>query len=250
MRPFILKIFILTLLLFTALAPIAAGAEIRLFVTASMTDAAKELIATYRQQFEAVDFLPNFAASGLLAKQIAQGAPADIYISANPGWMNYLVEEGVIGTDRVQIFAYNSLVFVGKKGVTLNALADLTRLERIALGSPKSVPAGQYAEQALQAAGLYAKLQGKLVLAKDVRQALIYADRGETDGAFVYKTDARLAQNAVILLEVPQELYSEVTYPVGLTSEGAKNPAALKFFTFLKSAAATKILRKYGFVVR
>jgi molybdate transport system substrate-binding protein len=232
------------------LASSSLAAEVRLSVAASLTDATKELIATYQQQVEKISILPNFASSGALAKQIAQGAPADIFISANPKWMKFLVEEGLIAADQVRTFTYNSLVFVGKKGLAITSLADLTGLQRIAIGSPKSVPAGQYAEKALQSSGVYDQLQAKLVLAQDVRQALVYADRGEVDGAFVYKTDALLAKQAVILLSVPQNLYPEVTYPIGLTNSGLSNPAALKFLGFLKSEPATQILRRYGFVVK
>lgn len=228
----------------------AAATEVRLSVAASMTDAFKELVAKYEQKVPQVLLQANFASSGALAKQIAQGAPADIYVSANPKWMNYLVQKQFIPADQVSTFAHNSLVFVGSKDKSVQKLEDIARLERIAIGSPMSVPAGQYAEQALRAAGLYEKLQNKLILAKDVRQALMYADRSETDGAFVYKTDALLARNAVILLEVPQSLYKEVTYPIAPTREGLANPQALAFLDFLKSERAGAILKKYGFVVR
>jgi molybdate transport system substrate-binding protein len=164
--------------------------------------------------------------------------------------MQYLVEQGRIAPGQTTTLAYNTLVFVGRPGLQVAHLGDLTRLQRIALGSTKSVPAGQYAEQALQAAGLTEQLTGKLVLAQDVRQALVYADRGETDGAFVYKSDALLATEAKILFEVPQTLYDQVTYPLGLTQQGAGNLEAVGFFDFLQTAAARAVLLKYGFVVK
>lgn len=228
----------------------ALAAEVHLSVAASMTDATKALIAAYQKSAPEVTFLPNFGASGSLAKQIAQGAPADLFISANPKWMDYLVKTGSVAADQVYTFAFNSLVLVGRKGLQVATMADLAKLGRIAIGSPKSVPAGQYAEQALKKAGLYERLAPKLVLAKDVRQALVYADRGEVDGAFVYKTDALLAQQAVILLQVPARLYDRVEYPVALTGAGVANPAAAAFATFLKSPAATRILEKFGFLVQ
>lgn len=238
------------LLLSLFLTTSASAAEVRLSVAASMTDAIKDLIDTYQERVEGVSFLPNFGSSGALAKQIVQGAPADIFISANPKWMTYLVEEKSIVSERVRTLAFNSLVFVGRKGLAVATLDDLTKLQRIAIGSPKSVPAGQYAEQALKAAELYDQLAEKLVMAQDVRHALVYADRGETDGAFVYRTDALLAKEAVILLEVPQALYDEVTYPIGLTIEGVEKPEAVAFFEFLRTDEASQILKKYGFVVR
>jgi len=239
---------VLAALLFSLfLTTTAFAAEVRLSVAASMTDAVKAIIATYQGKVDGVTFLPNFGSSGALAKQIALGAPADIFISANPRWMTYLVEEKRIPSGSVRTFAFNTLVFVGRKGLAVSTLDDVAKLQRIAIGSPRSVPAGQYAEQALKAAGLYDKLKDRLVMAQDVRQALVYADRGETDGAFVYRTDALLAKEAVILLEVPQALYEEVTCPVGLTAEGAANPAAVAFTDFLGSPEAAAILEKFGF---
>jgi molybdate transport system substrate-binding protein len=241
---------LLLAIIFTLLFGSAAfGAEIRISAAASMTDAVKALIQNYNEKNPDVTFQTNFASSGILAKQISLGAPTDLFISANTKWMDYLVSEQQISTESVQTLAGNRLVFIGKKGLTLDTLNAIVTLERIAIGSPKGVPAGQYAEQTLKAAGIFDKMQGKLVMAKDARQALIYADRGETDGAFVYKTDALLAQQAVILLEVPQTLYTEITYPIGLTIEGTGNSKAVIFFDFLRTEAAATLLREYGFEV-
>jgi molybdate transport system substrate-binding protein len=151
-----------------------------------------------------------------------------------------------------RIFAYNKLVFLGGKRSTPLTLNKLTDLERIALGSPQSVPAGQYAKQALEHTGVYALLaqQRKLVMAKDVRQALLYADRGEVDGAFVYQTDALLARTAKILFTVPDDLYDRVSYPLGLTPAGAKNTSAKALYEYMSSPEAKAVLKKYGFEVK
>lgn len=230
----------------------AAAAEVRLSAATSLAEAMKELTFAYAASNRGVIFRPNFGGSGALAKQIVQGAPADIFISANPKWMEYLVEEGAVPKETVRVLAGNTLVFVGPKGAKISALKDLLRLGRIALGSPRSVPAGEYAKQALEKAGVWGALAsgGKLVMTEDVRQALLYADRGEVDGAVVYRTDALLAREAKILLDVPHHLHDPVTYPIALTLQGAKNPAAVGFYHHLKTPEATKILRKYGFRVR
>ena len=245
-----MRALLMALLLSLVLASTGFAAEVRLSVAASLTDAVKELVTVYGKKVGNVTVLANFGSAGSLAKQISQGAPADIYISANPRWMDYLVEEKLIPADQVRTFAFNSLVLAGRPDLPVKNLEDITKLRRIAISSPKSSPAGQYTEQALKAAGLYEKVKDKLIMAKDVRQALIYADRGETDGAFVYKTDALLAKEAIILLEVPQTLYDEVTYPIALTFTGAEKPEAVAFYDFLKTAEATCILKKYGFLVR
>ena len=130
------------------------------------------------------------------------------------------------------------------------AKQDLLKLERIAIGSPKSVPAGEYATEAFRKAGIDKQLEKKLIMAKDVRECLMYAERGEVDGAFVYKTDALQAKQAKILFTVPQELYPRVTYPMSLTTAGAKNRDAAEFFAFLHGEEAKTVLTKHGFETR
>lgn len=242
------KLLFSLLVLFAAL-PAAAG-EIRLSVAASLTDAMTEICAGYARAHPGTTCVGNFGGSGILAKQIAAGAPADLFLSANPKWVDFLVGEKRVAADTVRILAANALVFVGPKG-RASLLADLPKLKRIAIGSPRSVPAGQYAEEAMKKAGVYDELAaaGKLVMAQDVRQALVYAERGEVDGAFVYKTDALLAREAVILFEVPKEFHSPVTYPMALTDSGRANPEAQAFFAFLQSPKARAILSRYGFVI-
>ena len=163
--------------------------------------------------------------------------------------MTYLRDEQRIDPQSEKILAANTLVFVGAKNPAVTRLADITGLGRIAMGSPKSVPAGEYAAQALDKAGIYTQLEQerKLVLAKDVRQALTYADRGEADGAFVYRTDALMATSAVILFTVPQELYEKITYPIALTVEGVKKEQARAFHGFLTGPQALPVLLKHGF---
>ena len=232
-----------------AASTVQAAETIRLSVAASMTDVTKELIAQYKAGNQDVEIVPNFGPSGGLAKQINQGAPADIYISANKKWMTFLHDEKKIDPATETMIAKNTLVFVGMINPAVTKMADITDLKQIAIGSPKSVPAGEYAAQAMEKAGIYKKMQeeNKLAMAKDVRQALAYADRGETAGAFVYKTDALLATQAVILFEVPQDLYAPVTYPIALTVEGAENKAAKAFYDYLLGPEAVKLFVKYGF---
>jgi len=145
---------------------------------------------------------------------------------------------------------HNSLVFVGPPENHADSLQAVSNLQKIALGSPRSVPAGRYAEQALTAAGLYPQMLAgnRLVPAKDVRQALFYADRGEVDGAFVYRTDALLAKLVQIQFEVPQELYPRITYPAALMKSAAGKPEARDIFEYLFSPAAHQVFVKYGFV--
>ena len=218
-------------------------------VAGSMTDAFKKLAGAFDQANPGITVQLNFASSGALAKQISQGAPADIFVSANTTWMDFLVEKMFVDGADVRIFAHNSLVFVGGKDRKVGSLDDLAGLDRIALGSPASVPAGEYAEQAMRTAGVYDTLlaANRFIMAKDVRQALMYADRGEADGAFVYRTDALLAENAVILFTVPPDLYPRIDYPLAMTITGRDKPAVRSVFNFLNGKEALEIIESFGF---
>lgn len=242
-------ICLVTFFTFFQLPAFAFATEIRLSVASSMTDVVRELSAAYNRENPDVSILTNGGSSGALAKQIALGAPVDLFISANTKWMDYLIEEDKIDPHSVLNLAANSLVFIGAATTAVPSLKTLPSLARIALGSPQSVPAGQYARQAMENTGIYQKLLSdhKLVNAKDVRQALLYADRGEVDGAFVYRTDALMAKHAVILFTVPADLHDQINYPLGLTSEGCRKEAALSFYAFLAGPAASVILEKFGF---
>ena len=229
-------------------APALAG-SVNLSVAASLKEVINELSEGFAINHPGVKFVKNYGASGALVKQIENGAPSDVFISANLEWMDYLKNKKLADISSIATFTYNTLVFAGTTGKT-SSMLDLTRLERIAIGSPKSVPAGEYATEAIKKAGLDKQLEKKLVMAKDVRECLMYAERGEVDGAFVYKTDALQAKQSKILFTVPQELYPRVTYPMSLTVAGAKNKDAVAFFAYLHSESTKSVLTKYGFATR
>lgn len=245
-------IALLFIVLALALSSTAARAgEIRLSAAASLREIVTELADVYRKMDPAVRILGNFGGSGVLARQIEQGAPADLFISANREWMDYLRDRGVVEPDTIGTFAHNVLVFAGTPRVAVTGMKDLARLRRIAIGSPRSVPAGEYAMKSLEAAGIEKALTGKLVMAKDVREAMKYAELGEVDGAFVYRTDALLmGKRARIMFTVPEGLHGRVTYPMALTVAGAKKREARDFLRFLQSREARKVLEKYGFGVK
>ncbi len=247
-------------LLFLALATVTTvfclssslfAGEINLFVAASLKEVLNELSDNYAKTHLGVTFKKNYGASGALAKQIENGAPADIFISANTEWVDYMKAKKLADEKSIDTFTYNVLVFAGKPELKVSGLQDVVKLERIAIGSPKSVPAGEYAMEAFKKAGIDKQLEKKLVMAKDVRECLMYAERGEVDGAFVYKTDAQqVAKSAKILFTVPQEYYPRVTYPMALTVTGSKKAEAAAFYAMLQSAEAKMVLKKHGFIVK
>ena len=214
--------FVLAFIMLVTFPLSASAGEITLAAGAGLKDVLNDLAAAFIQSNQPVKITKNIVVSGVLAKQLDSGAQLDIVFTANREWMDYLKEKKHVDPGTITPFAYNTVVFVGKGPRRVSSLDELTTLNRIAVGSPKSVPAGEYAIEALRNAGIDKQLEGKLVMARDVRESLLYAERGETDGAFVYKTDALLSNEVTIWFTVPQKFYSRVVYMSALTVSGAK----------------------------
>ncbi|MBJ6802336.1 molybdate ABC transporter substrate-binding protein [Geomonas propionica] len=232
------------LILLLLVTPVFAG-EIAVSAAASLKEAINELADSFTRTHPGVRIVRSYGASGTLAKQIESGAPADIFISANEEWMAYLKQRKLISSS--ETLAGNTLVFAGSTGKKVTAMQDLVALGRIALGSPKSVPAGEYAMAAIRKAGLEQALGGKLVFAKDVRESMMYAERGEVEGAFVYRSDALLGKRARILFTVPRQLYPSIVYPMALTGSAAAKGEASAFFRYLKEPESVSVMKKHGF---
>ena len=229
-------------ILFLLVAAVAtAEAKISVFAAASTTDAMKEIAAAYRTGGgEKVWF--NFASTGTLARQIGAGAPADVFVSANAKWMDWLEARAAIQTDSRFNFAANALVLVAPSG---SKLAFDGKIDgRVAVGDFKSVPAGMYAEEALKAMGWLDHLHPKLVMASNVRTALLYVERGEAAAGIVYATDAMASGRVEVVGTFPAGTHSPIVYPVAAVSE---NKTAPGFLEFLKSSTAKRILEKHGF---
>lgn len=228
------------------LAPVH-GETVNLSAAASLREVVEELSDRFSREHPGITFVKNFAGSGTLVRQIENGAPADIVIPASPEWMDYLENRRLVDVATIGVFARNSLVFVGHPAQQVRGMRDLVKLSSIAVGSPNSVPAGKYARQALEKEGLAGQLKGKLVFTRNVREALIYAERGEVDGAFVYRTDAAQARRVRVLFAVPARLHEPVVYPVGLTKKGSGKKAAAAFLAYLHGYEARSLLTRYGF---
>lgn len=236
------------LLLFIISASLEAKADdIHLYAAGSLRELAAEAKMIFEQQHPEHRVLVNSASSGVLARQIVAGAPADLFLSANTAWMNELVKQEKVAADQPRPWAANRLVVVGR-GDRLADIQGLRPLEKIAIGSPQSVPAGRYARTLLQSAGLYRELfEGhRLVMAKDVHQALLYAEQGVVDATLVYASDARRARQARILLVPADVLQPEILYPISLTRQGIKNPAARRLFELLTSPVGLRLIETYG----
>ncbi|MDQ0496442.1 molybdate transport system substrate-binding protein [Paenibacillus brasilensis] len=220
---------------------------------ASLTDALKEIQTLYESTHKDVKLNFNFGGSGALEKQIEQGAPSDLFLSASKKNMKSLVDQQLIESDKQKKWLTNELVAVIPTDETMNiaSVNDLTKEEvkKVAIGIPESVPAGKYAQEALTNTKLWDVLQDKLVQAKDVRQVLQYVETGNADVGFVYKTDALTSQKAKIAFKVDPKTYSSVEYPIGIIKASKHMQEAEDFYAYLQSQESLNIMAKYGFTI-
>ena len=231
-------------------AMFAHAADLMVSAAASLTNAFKELGPVFESQNPGTTVVFNFASSDALLAQIAKGAPADVFASADQDAMDKAEAQKVLVAGTRRNFVSNSLVMIVPSDSTLGlkGAADLARPEvkRVALGNPASVPVGRYTKGSLQAAKLWGTVEAKAVMAQSVRQALDYVARGEADAGFVYATDAGIMKDKVkVVATISTE--TPVTYPVAAVA-GSPNPdAAKKFLDFLAAAPAQTVLARYGF---
>ena len=232
---------------------LCAGAhadELIVSAAASLTNAFTTIGRGYEQEHPGTKVLLNFGASDVLMQQIAKGAPADVFASADQKAMDRAVAEKVVDPTTRQDFAANALVLIvpADSHFSPASLNDLTSadVKRIAYGDPASVPVGRYTQGALQAAGIWASVSAKGVLAANVRQSLDYVSRGEVDAGFVFATDAAVMPERVrVALTVPTQ--TPVSYPVAI-GEGTRHAADAKaFIQYVLSPAGQATLAKYGF---
>ncbi len=241
-----MRLFLL-LVLFPVLA---AAQQITVSTAASLTDAFKELGPRFEASQPGAIVRFNFAASGVLLQQISQGAPVDVFASADQDTMDRAAQQKLVDADTRKDFATNSLVLVepAKDGPGLKSLQDLTgpSVLKIAIGKLATVPAGRYTQQVLDRAKLWTPLEPKFVQADSVRQVLDYVARGEAEAGFVYRTDAAILGDKVKIV-LTTTGHTPVTYPVAVVADSKQKALAQKFITFLGSGAAQAVLVRYGF---
>jgi molybdate transport system substrate-binding protein len=233
---------------------VAAQDTLTVFAAASMRNALDDFNADFTKT-TGIKITASYAASSALAKQLEAGAPADIFISADMAWMDYAIaHRDVDPTTRVNLLG-NRLVLIAPKDSRLNTvtvakgfdIAALVGDGRIAVADTKAVPAGKYAKAALEKLGVWAKAEPKLAQAENVRAALAYVSRGETNIGIVYATDAKADPGVKVVGTFPEDSHPPVIYPVGATTSA--KPAALHYLRMLRSQAAKVTFEKYGFSV-
>lgn len=238
-------------LLVALVALLAAGhvgaAQINVYAASSLTDALKEIRAKYEAQ-SGDRILYNFAASNMLARQIDEGAPADIFFSADDAQMDRLEKSGRTQPESRRDLLSNSLVVVAaaESKLALAAPGDLRGVSRIAVGDPKFVPVGVYARAFLEKAGLWADLQGKIVPTENVRAGLAVVESGNADVAFVYATDAAISKKVKVALRIPPDETPPITYPAALMAR--HKPEAAKFLDYLAANEAREVFERFGFI--
>jgi molybdate transport system substrate-binding protein len=243
---------ILGLVVVPLMRPALAQKTVTVFAAASLKNALDEVNAAYGAKSPA-KIVVSYAASSALMKQIEQGAPADVFISADLDWMDYGAQKKLIKDDtRVNLLG-NRLVLIAPKDsrlgdVTIGQGFDLAKLAgdgRVATGDVRAAPAGKYAKAALEKLGAWDAAMPKMAMAENVRAALALVGRGEAPLGIVYETDAKVEPNVKIVGAFPADSHAPITYPFALTATA--NAAAAQYLAFLRSQGAKAIFEKYGF---
>jgi len=231
---------------------LAQEKSITMFAAASMKNAIDDINAAFTKQ-TGIKVVPSYAASSALMRQIEQGAPADVFASADLEWMDYGSQKKLIKDDtRVNLLG-NKLVLIAPADSKLGNVAigqgfDLATLAgggRIVTGDVRAVPVGRYAKAALEKLGAWAKAEPKMAMAENVRAALTLVARGEAPLGIVYETDAKVEPKVKIVGAFPEDSHPPITYPVALTSYA--KPEAARYLAFLRSGAAKTIFEAFGF---
>jgi molybdate transport system substrate-binding protein len=236
-------------------APDQAAQTVELNVSAavSLKDALTEIQKQYEVKNPNVKILYNLGASGSLQKQIEQGAPADLFISAAPKQMDELDAKNLINKVTRKNLVENELVLVIPVNSTLdiNQFNDLVKptVGKVSIGEPSVVPAGQYAQEVLRKLNIWDKVSGKAVLAKDVRTVLTYVETGNVEAGIVYKTDAASSTKVKIAAIAPEGTHQPIVYPAAVLTSGKQQKAAEDFFAYLMNPESKAIFEKYGFTM-
>jgi molybdate transport system substrate-binding protein len=237
----------------SATPPPSPRVELLVSAAASLKDALSEVDDLYHKQHPDVSISLNLGGSGTLEIQIEQGAPADVFISAASEEMDALGSKGLLRADtRVDLLTNRIVLIVPKdnRGAgEIRSFEDLLRADvrTVALGDPRSVPAGMYAQQTLTALGIYDAVRRKAVFAGDVRQVLAYVETGSADAGIVYATDAASSQRVRVAAEAPTGAVPHIVYPAAAMKSSAHPVDAENYLRFLQSDAARAIFLRYGF---
>ncbi len=242
-----MRLFLVAVFLASGCNPDTDTPSITVFAAASLTDALHELIGRFELQQPEMTVHIHIGPTSLLARQIQQGAPADLLMAASPDWINYLQEQNLTSGPGVA-FAENTLVVIGAPATdTMTGLSELLTVDRLAMADPAHVPAGVYGKEALQCAGIWNTLESTVIPTLDVRAALTAVLSGATDVAIVYRSDAMLAPELQVLFQIPESCAPEINYVISGIC-GTSSPEAVEaFMTFVTDSLQSDIWERFGF---
>lgn len=248
---YLVFIAILTLMIFSGCAnQPKTNKKINVQAAISLKKALETIQKQYQKNHPGVAINYNFGASGTLQKQIEEGVPADMFISAGQSQMDQLVNKGLAKKDTMVSLVGNKLVLVTNRtnSAPVSNLSDLKSISgSIALGIPETVPAGKYAKDSLQYLKIWDAVKNKLIYGNDVQQVLTYVASGNADYGLVYQTDAQTSNKVKVVAIAPANSHKPIIYPAALLKNASNSKAAQDFLQYLKSKEAQKVFQKFGF---
>jgi molybdate transport system substrate-binding protein len=249
----IVKKLLLILSLLSSVSSAQAQGTVVVSAAASMQNALKAIATDYGRQQPGTMVRFNFASSGTLQRQIENGAPVDVFISAARKNMDELQARGLILADTRRNLASNRLVLIVPRSsrVAVRSFADLKKpqVALVAIGAPQSVPVGRYAQELLQKIGIWHTVEKKSVRAKDVRGVLTQVELGNVTAGIVYRTDALISSKVRVISTAPENLHAPIVYPLAVVKASKNQTAARHFAAYLTSVPAQKVLQRFGFSV-
>lgn len=229
-----------------------AEGELYISAAASLKESMEEIGEDFTKE-TGIKVNNNFGSSGALQKQIEEGAQADVFVSAGKKQIKALEEKDLLENDSIKDLLQNEVVIIvpeAKKG-EIKTLDDVVeKAEKIAVAQTDSVPVGQYTKESLDNLKLWDKIEDRVVLAKNVREVLAWVEQGNADAGFVYRTDAMVAKDSVVIGELDPTSYKEVIYPAAIVKDTKNKDASQKYLDFLNSDTAKKVFEKNGFKVK
>ncbi|RBW69551.1 molybdate ABC transporter substrate-binding protein [Bacillus taeanensis] len=225
--------------------------ELHVMAAASLTDALQEIETMYEKKYNHINLIINYASSGTLQKQIEQGAPADLFLSAGTLQIDALNKKGLLKKETITNYLENELVLIKQNDPKkkLNSFTDLKQasIQSLSIGQPETVPAGKYAKETLQSLQLWETVQEKVVYAKDVRQALTYVETMNVEAGIVYKTDAIQSKKVTIVDAAPEESHEPILYPISIIENTRYYEEVKTFYQWLLQEEIINIFESYGF---
>jgi molybdate transport system substrate-binding protein len=223
--------------------------QLTVSAAASLQDALNDIKASFEKEHPNVIINFNFGGSGALQQQISQGAPVDLFFSAAEDKFDKLIEDGLIDSGDGLDLVGNDLVLIVPENSNKNiqSFEDLAIADKISIGTPEAVPAGQYAKDTLEYLNVWKSIEGKVVYAKDVRQVLTYVETNNVDAGIVYKTDAMVSQKVKIAATAEEDAHAPIIYPVGVIKDSAQPEEAHLFYDYLQNETSLRTFEKYGF---